>query len=138
MSKKSITWYEVTHRNVHCIGVDWDEKTFFLEENGSQFTYQPSQNIEYTGSDYDFINKVIDSYLYEKATSTSSLEQEVRDAEAILRILPLADENSVVEKGENGAVWIREPGRWKTYLKNGLFPSMKSGEKRRLNDIIHR
>ena len=99
-------FYEIQHNDVRCISVDWERDVYIFEVAGKYVGYKPTHYIS-AETEEEHIRKAIDMYLDEIAQTDLSQQhgQDARDAEAIIRLFPFADKDTMVWRENTGNLW---------------------------------
>ena len=129
--------YNVELEGIRCISVNWGERTFTFEQDGRVFEYKQGHYTE-ADSDVDYIKRVISMYLNDRRQAeldAAGPDQEIMDAEAVLRLFPYADLGTTIWKRE-GEVSIGVHGCWSTRLRGTLFASVPTGTSTTIGEIL--
>lgn len=131
------TFYEIQHNGVRCISVDWERDIYIFEVKGKNVGYKPVHYIS-ADTEEETIRKTIDMYLDELAQAALSKMpgQDARDAEAIIRLFPYADKDTMVWRENTGNLWVGVYGCWTARISDYLFPKIEKGQKRQLAELL--
>lgn len=123
---------------MRCISVDWKRDVYIFEVAGKNVGYKPTHYIS-AETEEEHIRKAIDMYLDEIAQTDLSRQpgQDARDAEAIIRLFPFADKDTMVWRENTGNLWVGVYGCWTARVSSYLFLGLKKGQEQKLADFLN-